>query len=752
MRHLEIIPWLSALALATACGSDRTPPDAGARPDVGFFEPVDAGRGDARPVDAAPGQDAAPQSDAGASDASGADASSADASGADATESDAGTTDAGGGDASPGDSTPGDGSIEDGGATADSALPDTGPGDTGLGGDAGVFTQGGGLVITEILARTAGLEWIEVHNTSNTAILLTSYSVSIFSHAAQGNLPIRAGSDPTGAGSIAVSLAPGAYAVGVPNPANAASIPGNASFVFGAPGALGANAFGDSGDVVTIGDASAGDRLDYRAAATDPGVAIGAAEYPVAPDAPMQLSPPVDGAGGELGNDNGGVWCALVFGGGTPGAVNRSCAAFVISEVLPNYDSFTTGADDGQEFIEIAGPAGGTLASLVLVRVEGTTAPAGTTETPEIAITGTRMPLDGLYVVADNIPNMPTVTSVANADQVTDLVMENGPDAVQLVRVGGTPVLLDAFAYGAVTASLDRTRNLAMVEGTPTTNLSASSNYSVNFARADSEADTDNNAADFHYDPSPTPGARNGQVNFALTALSPNNLLAASTGTVTFTGTDFAGQMQLPAFVQTPAPTVSCPSSLTTTANTLVCRVTWPSGQAAAPLRVDVTLRTRAEINLSSTLAGAFTWTTANNETNVAAECDFCNLQFPTTLTAGPGQGTQVAYGRIYEAGRTDTTVGGPAPNILAELGYGRPGTDPRTVNWTWTRATFNVETGNDDEYQARILAPGVGTYSFTYRFSLDGGLSWSYADMDGAGSNAGLDFSTAQLGTLTVN
>lgn len=742
MRHLEIVPWLSALALATACGSDRTPPDAGARPDVGFFKPVDAGGGDAQPIDAAPEQDAAPQTDAGFSDASGADV----------TESDAVITDAGGDDASLGDSTPGDGAIGDGGATADAALPDSGPGDTGLGGDAGVFTQGGGLVITEILARTAGLEWIEVHNTGNTAILLTSYSVSIFSHAAQGNLPIRAGLDPTGAGGIGVTLAPGSYAVGVPNPADAANIPGNASFVFGAPGALGANAFGDSGDVVTIGDAGAGDRLDYRAAATDPGVAIGATEYPLAAEAPMQLSPPVDGPGGELGNDNGGVWCALVFGSGTPGAVNRSCDSFVISEVLPNYDSFTTGVDDGQEFIEIAGPAGGALTNLVLVRVEGTTAPAGTTETPEIAITGTRMPLDGLYVVADNLPGAPTVTSVANADQVVDLVMENGPDAVQLVRVGGTPVLLDAFAYGAVTATLDRTRNLAMVEGTPATNISASSNYSVNFARADSEADTNDNAADFHYDPSPTPGARNGQVNFALTALSPNNLVAASTGTVTFTGTDFAGQMQLPVFVQTPAPTVSCPSSLTTVANTLVCRVTWPAGQAAAPLRVDVTLRTRAEINLSSTLADAFTWTTANNETNVAAECDFCNLQFPTTLTAGPGQQTQIAFGRIYEAGRTDTTVGGPAPNILAELGYGRTGTNPRTVNWTWTRATFNVETGNDDEYQARILAPGVGSYSFTYRFSLDGGLTWSYADMDGAGSNAGLDFSTAQLGTLTVN
>jgi hypothetical protein len=60
------------------------------------------------------------------------------------------------------------------------------------------------------------------------------------------------------------------------------------------------------------------------------------------------------------------------------------------------------------------------------------------------------------------------------------------------------------------------------------------------------------------------------------------------------------------------------------------------------------------------------------------------------------------------------------------------------------------VQVGNDDEYQRQIIAPAAGTYAYGYRFSLDG-LQWTYCDLDGAGSNSGLDFSSAQLGSMTV-
>lgn len=144
------------------------------------------------------------------------------------------------------------------------------------------------------------------------------------------------------------------------------------------------------------------------------------------------------------------------------------------------------------------------------------------------------------------------------------------------------------------------------------------------------------------------------------------------------------------------------------------------------------------------------------NETSQAAEADFCNLQFPATTTASAGAPSELVFGQIFEAGRTDTTVGAAAPGILAELGYGPVGTDPRTSTaWSFHAASFNVETGfanNNDEYAARLTIPTAGTYAYTYRFSFDGGANVTYCDLDGAGSNGGLDFSASNLGSITVN
>jgi hypothetical protein len=65
------------------------------------------------------------------------------------------------------------------------------------------------------------------------------------------------------------------------------------------------------------------------------------------------------------------------------------------------------------------------------------------------------------------------------------------------------------------------------------------------------------------------------------------------------------------------------------------------------------------------------------------------------------------------------------------------------------------VQIGNDDEYMATILAPAIGSapvlYDYTFRFSLDGGDSWTYCDIDGAGSNMNLSFDPALVGLLTV-
>ncbi len=142
------------------------------------------------------------------------------------------------------------------------------------------------------------------------------------------------------------------------------------------------------------------------------------------------------------------------------------------------------------------------------------------------------------------------------------------------------------------------------------------------------------------------------------------------------------------------------------------------------------------------------------NETSAALEADFCNLQFPAQIGVPAGAQTPLVYGRIYEAGKTNVGTGA-AEGIRAQLGFGRPTTSPLTQrNWVFADASFNVEAGNDDEYQASFrapFAPNLTTYNYTYRFSLDDGASWTYCDTNGAGSDGNLEFTADRLGLLTI-
>ncbi len=145
----------------------------------------------------------------------------------------------------------------------------------------------------------------------------------------------------------------------------------------------------------------------------------------------------------------------------------------------------------------------------------------------------------------------------------------------------------------------------------------------------------------------------------------------------------------------------------------------------------------------------------ALNETDLPAEADYCVIQFPSTVSTSAGVASAPIYGQIFEAGRTDTTVGSAAPGIRAELGYGPTGSDPRTsAAWMFHAATFNVETGpgnNNDEYVGTLTIAATGGYAYAYRFSFDSGANFTYCDTNGAGSNTGLTFETGNLGLITV-
>jgi hypothetical protein len=145
------------------------------------------------------------------------------------------------------------------------------------------------------------------------------------------------------------------------------------------------------------------------------------------------------------------------------------------------------------------------------------------------------------------------------------------------------------------------------------------------------------------------------------------------------------------------------------------------------------------------------------NESDAALEAQYCDTQFPLSMTVTGGAVTPTVYGRVYEGGVTG--MGSASSSVRAELGFGPLTQNPEYgAAWTWTIASYNAMCsgcGNNDEYQATFTAPPAGTYGYVYRFSLDQGVSWTYCDNaqgdGGAGSNAGLTFDLQNIALLTT-
>ncbi|MCA9543297.1 MAG: lamin tail domain-containing protein, partial [Myxococcales bacterium] len=137
-----------------------------------------------------------------------------------------------------------------------------------------------------------------------------------------------------------------------------------------------------------------------------------------------------------------------------------------------------------------------------------------------------------------------------------------------------------------------------------------------------------------------------------------------------------------------------------------------------------------------------------------AEAVDFCRLQFPLAAQAAPGEALLVG-GRIYEEGTTDRTTGTDARQpIVAEFGFGPDGSlpaDDAAGAWTWFPAAPNADYDgaaagepNNDEYTTSVNAPAAGLYDHAFRFSADGGRTWTYCDGGDAGSSDGYDAASA--------
>ncbi|MBO4698715.1 hypothetical protein J5690_03780 [bacterium] len=147
-------------------------------------------------------------------------------------------------------------------------------------------------------------------------------------------------------------------------------------------------------------------------------------------------------------------------------------------------------------------------------------------------------------------------------------------------------------------------------------------------------------------------------------------------------------------------------------------------------------------------------------------------VQWPFTISASVGAedfSTLTVFGRIYVEGVTGCPLSDhpQQSSWIAQLGY-KPGTGSAEYpvvagTWKWINAGFNdaftCDDGNQNhEYMASFPTSEAGNFIYIFRFSLDGGATWWYADKGIGPENSDLprpDFITSETnypGKATIN
>jgi hypothetical protein len=128
---------------------------------------------------------------------------------------------------------------------------------------------------------------------------------------------------------------------------------------------------------------------------------------------------------------------------------------------------------------------------------------------------------------------------------------------------------------------------------------------------------------------------------------------------------------------------------------------------------------------------------------------DWANLQFPASATIC-STGSATVYGRVFK--NNYTSVAGADANMTVQVGYSSSNTNPNMwAAGSWSNASYNVQSGNNDEYQATLsgLLAGTYYYAFRYRYCSDG--AWYYGGYNASGGGF-WNGTTNVSGILTVH
>ncbi len=222
----------------------------------------------------------------------------------------------------------------------------------------------------------------------------------------------------------------------------------------------------------------------------------------------------------------------------------------------------------------------------------------------------------------------------------------------------------------------------------------------------------------FTYEETPAP---------KILSISPDKGVVEGGTEVTINGSDFASGAKVYIGEE-------CDNVIFVSASKLTCK-TKPHKKGV----VDVTVKNPD--GQQDTLSGGFTYFEEH------PMVDWCNLQWPYEITVIINSESDAIYSQVFEEGVTEAA--GQGSGIKGQLGFGGISDDPTIdpAKWAWVDTTYNVDSGNNDEYLANLKPASSGVFAYAFRYTMDDGQTWVYCDKDGSANG----FSMDQTGRMTV-
>ncbi|MFN3942888.1 MAG: T9SS type A sorting domain-containing protein [Flavobacterium sp.] len=219
----------------------------------------------------------------------------------------------------------------------------------------------------------------------------------------------------------------------------------------------------------------------------------------------------------------------------------------------------------------------------------------------------------------------------------------------------------------------------------------------------------------------------NANATYTVTVTPPSNCSVNGNVTITVNPTPSAPTAATQDFCANASPTVA---DLVATGDNLKW---YDVATGGTPLLATSAL-TSGNYYVSQTLLGCESPRTTVQVNVNDCNIGWANLQWPASGTIGTC-GNYTVYGQVYKLGVTEAS--GPNANITAWFGINSSNTDPSTWDASaWQIATYNVQAGNNDEYQYTFNNLPAGTYYIASRFQFTGGEFW-YGGFNTGGGGA---------------